>query len=313
VSIINKEGGKLPKNNFSSIRNMEIIDGIKVSQEIRKQLKEEVKKLGELGIVPKVSVILVGNDFASRKYVNSKQRVATELGIISELYEFDEDVKEEEIIDLIKKLNKDDKVHGILVQLPLPKHINKLNVFAAIDVEKDVDGFHVHNVGNLLYGEYNLVPCTPLGIMKLLEAYDINVEGKKCLVIGRSNIVGKPIAMLLLNANATVTIAHSKTTNLIELTKEADLIVSAVGSKDFITGDMIKSGAIIIDVGINRDENDKVCGDVNFDTCKNKALYISKVPGGVGPMTITMLLSNCVQIARKKLLQKTQDNINGNS
>lgn len=276
---------------------VQILDGKLVAENIKIKLKEEVKKLKEKNIIPGLAVILASDDKASRIYVNNKKKVAQELGIVSFIYEFKNTVKQDEIIELIKKLNKDEKVHGILVQLPLPKHINAAKVLEKIDKNKDVDGFTNYNIGNLTKGESGFVPCTPAGVLELLKNYKIDLEGKHCVIVGRSNIVGKPLAMLLLNYDATVTICHSKTQNLAKITNMADVLISAVGKSRFITKEMVKQGAIIIDVGINRDKNNKITGDVNFEDVKSKVAYISPVPGGVGPMTIAMLMQNTIKAA----------------
>lgn len=275
----------------------QILDGKLVAEKIKIKLKEEVKKLKEKNIIPGLAVILANDDKASRIYVNNKKKVAQELGIASFVYEFERTVNEAEIIKLIKKLNNDKNIHGILVQLPLPKHINSAKVLETIAPKKDVDGFTNNNIGNLIKGESGFVPCTPAGILELLKNYNINLQGKHCVIVGRSNIVGKPLAMLLLNNNATVTICHSKTQNLAKITNMADVLISAVGKSRFITKEMVKQGSIVIDVGINRDENNKITGDVSFEEVKSKAAYISQVPGGVGPMTIAMLMQNSLQAA----------------
>nr|MBQ4318475.1 bifunctional 5,10-methylene-tetrahydrofolate dehydrogenase/5,10-methylene-tetrahydrofolate cyclohydrolase [Clostridia bacterium] len=235
---------------------------------------------------------------ASQVYVRHKHKACGETGIYSEVHELPEATTEAELLALVEKLNHDDNINGILVQLPLPKHLDDKTVIAAIDPKKDVDAFSAVNVGKIMLGEYDFLPCTPAGVMELLARSGIEVSGKECVVVGRSNIVGKPQAMLLLHANGTVTIAHSRTKNLEETTRRADILVVAVGKAKMITGDMIKEGAVVIDVGMNRDENGKLCGDVDFESCEKKASYITPVPGGVGPMTITMLLKNTVKAAK---------------
>ncbi|MDQ5983759.1 MAG: Bifunctional protein FolD protein [Eubacteriales bacterium SKADARSKE-1] len=271
-----------------------IIDGKVVSSKIRQDLKEEVCKLKEKSISVTLAVIIVGNDPASRTYVNNKKKACSEIGIISEEYAFDENVKETELLNLIYNLNRRNDVTGILVQLPLPKHLSEKKIIESIDPKKDVDAFSEINVGKIMIGNYNFLPCTPAGIMELLTFEEIDVSGKHCVVVGRSNIVGKPMAMLMLHKNATVTICHSKTKNLKDICKTADIIVSAVGKEKFITKDMVSPGTIVIDVGMNRDKNGKLCGDVDFENVEPIASYITPVPGGVGPMTIAMLMKNTV-------------------
>ncbi|MBP0989793.1 MAG: bifunctional methylenetetrahydrofolate dehydrogenase/methenyltetrahydrofolate cyclohydrolase FolD [Oscillospiraceae bacterium] len=275
-----------------------IIDGKAVSAKIREELKKETEQLNKKGIKPGLAVVIVGNDPASRTYVNNKKKGCAEVGIYSEEYALSEETTQEELLELVDKLNKKEDINGILVQLPLPKHIDDKAVIAKISPKKDVDAFHVENVGRIMLGEYKFLPCTPAGVMELLKAYDIDPAGKECVIIGRSNIVGKPMAMLLLHANGTVTVCHSKTKNLKEVTNRADILVSAIGKAKFVSADMVKEGAVVIDVGINRDENGKLCGDVDFETVKEKASYITPVPGGVGPMTITMLLKNTIEASK---------------
>lgn len=275
-----------------------ILDGKLVSENIKNKLKEEIKKLKEKNIIPGIAVILVSGDNASDIYVKNKKKICDELGINSFVYNFKNNVNQSEIISLIKKLNKDENIHAILVQLPLPKHINSAKVLETIDKNKDVDGFTNHNIGNLIKAMPCYKPCTPAGIIELLKYYDINLEGKHCVIVGRSNIVGKPLAMLLVNSNATVTVCHSKTQNLAKITSQSDILICAVGRSKFITKEMVKEGSIIIDVGINRDKSNKITGDVDFDDVKDKVSYISKVPGGVGPMTIAMLMKNTVKAAK---------------
>ena len=271
-----------------------IIDGRLIAQNIKSDLKKEIENLKLKGINPGLAVILVGEDNASKIYVKNKKRCCDELGIFSEEFYFAEDTSEKEIIDLIEKLNQDKKINGILVQLPLPSHINQKNITESILPEKDVDAFHSSTIGNLLTNHTKLLPCTPAGIIEIFNRENISLVGKHCVIIGRSNIVGKPLAFMLINEDATVTICHSKTKNLSEICKNADIIICAVGKEKFLNKNMIKKGAVIIDVGINRDENGKICGDVDFDDVKNIASAITPVPGGVGPMTIAMLMKNTI-------------------
>ena len=276
----------------------EIIDGKLVSSEMRAQTAKEVAYLkSEYGIVPGLAVILVGNNPASAVYVRNKRKACKDIGINSYEINLPIDVSEDELLDNIKKLNADPNVHGILVQLPLPKHINEQKIISAIDVNKDVDAFHPSNVGRIFIGNYTFLPCTPAGIVDLLDYYGICVEGKRCVVVGRSNIVGKPMAHLLLERNGTVTVCHSRTPELSEYTKEADILIVAIGRPEFISADMVKPGAVVIDVGINRTSEGKLVGDVDFDSVSKVASYLTPVPGGVGPMTITTLLKNTVRAA----------------
>lgn len=269
------------------------IDGKMVSQKMRENLKSEVTAYVEkYGSRPGLAVVLVGDDPASSVYVRNKHRACEEVGIRSEVHVLPKETTEEELLTLLRAMNADPAVHGILVQLPLPKHISEERVIHTISPDKDVDAFHPSNAGKLLLGQYRFLPCTPAGVMELLRAYDISVAGKECVVVGRSNIVGKPQALLLLEENGTVTVCHSKTKDLAEVTRRADILIAAVGKARFITADMVKDGAVVIDVGINRTNNGKLCGDVDFDGVEGKASYITPVPGGVGPMTITMLLIN---------------------
>ncbi|MGN0465194.1 MAG: bifunctional methylenetetrahydrofolate dehydrogenase/methenyltetrahydrofolate cyclohydrolase FolD [Lachnospiraceae bacterium] len=274
-----------------------LIDGKKVSAALKEELKEQVANLKEQGITITLAVIQVGEDKASSVYVGNKQKACAYIGVESLAYHLEETVKEKELLDLIEKLNQDEAVNGILVQLPLPKHIDEDKVIKAISPAKDVDGFHPQSVGALSIGQKGFVSCTPAGIIELLKRYNIEISGKECVVIGRSNIVGKPMALLLLRENGTVTICHSRTKDLREVTKRADILIVAIGKPKFIDGSYIKEGAVVIDVGIHRNENNKLCGDVDFDSAKEKASYITPVPGGVGPMTIAMLMYNCVQAA----------------
>lgn len=275
-----------------------IIDGKKVSLRIREEIKNKVDELKNEGIIPCLSVVLVGNDMASRTYVNNKKKACAEVGILSLEHVLPEETSEEELLGLIDRLNNDSKVHGILVQLPLPAHIDERKVIERINPKKDVDCFHPYSVGLLNTGSKGFAPCTPAGIMELIYETGINISGKECVIVGRSNIVGKPMALLLLNANGTVTIAHSKTVNLKEVCKRADILVVAIGKAKFITEEYVKPGAVVIDVGMNRDENNKLCGDVDFDRVKDICGAITPVPGGVGPMTITTLLSNTLLAAQ---------------
>jgi len=272
-----------------------IIDGKKISQEIKDELKAKVEALKAEGKKAALAVIQVGNDPASSVYVNNKKKACAYIGIESLSYELPEETTEEELLTLVERLNEDDNVHGILVQLPVPRHIDADKIIQTISPKKDVDGFHPQNVGNLVIGEKGFVSCTPAGIIQLLKRSNIEIAGKNCVVIGRSNIVGKPMALLMLRENATVTIAHSKTQNLKELCKTADILIVAIGKPQFITAEYVKEGAVIIDVGIHRDENNKLCGDVKYDEVEPLASAITPVPGGVGPMTIAMLMNNCVE------------------
>lgn len=272
-----------------------IIDGKQISKDIKEELKEEVASLVAQGRKCCLAVIQVGNDPASSVYVGNKKKACAYVGIESLAYELPEETTEEELLTIIDKLNKDANVHGILCQLPLPKHINEDHVIKAISPKKDVDGFHPQNVGALVIGEKGFVSCTPAGIIQLLKRSNIEMDGKHCVVVGRSNIVGKPMSLLMLRENATVTICHSHTKNLKEICKEADILIVAIGKPQFIDKEYVKDGAVVIDVGIHRDENNKLCGDVKYDEVEPVASYITPVPGGVGPMTIAMLMHNCVE------------------
>lgn len=272
-----------------------IIDGKRISQEIKDELKAKVEQLKAEGKQAALAVIQVGNDPASSVYVNNKKKACAYIGIESLSYELPEETTEQELLELVENLNQNDAVHGILVQLPVPKHIDADKIIQTISPKKDVDGFHPENVGNLVIGEKGFVSCTPAGIIQLLKRSNIEISGKHCVVIGRSNIVGKPMALLMLRENATVTIAHSRTQNLKELCKTADILIVAIGKPQFITAEYVREGAVIIDVGIHRDENNKLCGDVKFDEVEPLASAITPVPGGVGPMTIAMLMNNCVE------------------
>ena len=279
-----------------------IINGKEISATIRSEIKEATERLvAESGVRPGLAVIIVGEDPASQVYVRNKKRACDEVGFYSESYELPENTTQEELNALVDRLNKDDKIHGILCQLPLPKHLDENEVIMRIDPKKDVDAFHPENVGKIMIGDYSFLPCTPAGVMALLKRSGIDVCGKECVVVGRSNIVGKPQAMLLLHANGTVTICHSRTKNLAEVCRRADILVAAIGKADFFTGDMVKDGAVVIDVGMNRRADGKLTGDVDFASVEPKASYITPVPGGVGPMTITMLMQNTLTAAKNTL------------
>lgn len=273
------------------------MDGKMVSAKVRGSILEEVNGLKEKGVRPGLAVIIVGEDPASKVYVRNKERACEECGFYSEKYALPEETTQEELLGLIDELNHNPHIDGILCQLPVPKHINEQAIIDAISPEKDVDAFHPINVGKIMVGNFDFLPCTPAGVMQLLEEYDIDPNGKTCVVIGRSNIVGKPMAMLLLHKNGTVTICHSRTKNLKEVCAQADILVAAVGKADFVTADMVKEGAVVIDVGMNRKDG-KLCGDVAFDEVNEKASYLTPVPGGVGPMTITMLMKNTLKAAK---------------
>lgn len=280
---------------------MILLDGKAVSAKMKERVKNEAVKLKNLGVEPALAVILVGEDKASQTYVASKEKACHTCEIKSIMHRLPEQTTQSELLALIDLLNLDDSVDGILVQLPLPKHINTDKILESISPNKDVDGFHAINVGKLSSGLDGFVPCTPLGIMEILKEYDIDVSGKNACVIGRSNIVGKPMANLLLNASATVTVTHSKTKNLKEICKNSDILVAAIGKPFFVTEDMVKDGAIVIDVGINRLDDGRLVGDVDFDSVASKCSYITPVPGGVGPMTIAMLLSNTIKSAKNRV------------
>lgn len=274
-----------------------IINGKDISAAIRAEIAEQTRAMTARGITPGLAVVIVGDDPASKVYVRNKKRACEEVGFYSEEYALPEDTTQDELLSLVDRLNRDDKIHGILVQLPLPKHLNAELIIANIDPQKDVDAFHSFNVGRIMIGNYDFLPCTPAGVMELLSRSGIEVAGKECVVVGRSNIVGKPQAMLLLHANGTVTVCHSKTKNLADVCRRADILVVAIGKADFITGDMVKPGAVVIDVGMNRRPDGKLTGDVDFASVEPIASYITPVPGGVGPMTITMLLKNTLRAA----------------
>ncbi len=276
-----------------------LIDGKAISAQIRAEIKAEVEDFErERGFRPGLAVIIVGSDPASQVYVRNKRRACEEVGFYSEAYELPESTTQEELNELVDKLNADKNIHGILCQLPLPKHLDENAVILRISPEKDVDAFHPYNVGKIMIGDYSFLPCTPAGVMALLEREGIDVCGKECVVVGRSNIVGKPQAMLLLHKSGTVTVCHSRTKDLAAVCRRADILVAAIGKPKFFTAEYVKEGAVVIDVGMDRDENGKLCGDVDFETVEPIASYITPVPGGVGPMTITMLMQNTLTAAK---------------
>lgn len=277
------------------------IDGKETSRKVRGEIAKKVEALKAEGKITGLAVVIVGENPASQVYVRNKAKACEEVGMYSEVHALPEATTEEELLALVDRLNHEDKIDGILVQLPLPKHINEERVILAIDPSKDVDAFHPVNTGKIMIGNYEFLPCTPAGVMTLLKEYNIEVEGKECVVVGRSNIVGKPQALLLLQKNGTVTVCHSRTKNLAEITRRADILVVAIGKAEFITGDMIKEGAVVIDVGMNRKADGKLCGDVEFASAAEKASYITPVPGGVGPMTITTLLQNTLVASEKRM------------
>ena len=277
----------------------ELIDGKRVSEDTRAEIAKGIEELKESsGITPGLAAVLVGDDPASEIYVRNKRKACEKVGIYSEEHKLSAETTEQELLEVVNKLNSDDKIHGILVQLPLPAHINGTNILRAVSPFKDVDGFHPENVGRLVEGNPRFISCTPYGIIKMLDYYNIEIKGAEAVVVGRSNIVGKPVGMLLLHRHATVTTCHSRTKDLKEVTKRADILVAAIGRANFITEDMVKEGVVIIDVGINRNDEGKLTGDVDFAAVKDKASYITPVPGGVGPMTITMLLWNTLESAK---------------
>ena len=276
-----------------------ILDGKAISKKVRGELKIKAEELKQKNIVPKLAVIMVGDDPSSKIYVRNKSKACEEVGIEFEEYLLGENIKNEELLNLIEELNNREDIHGILLQSPIPKHLDINLAFRTIKPEKDVDGFHPVNIGKLSLNQECFVSCTPFGIMRMLAEYNIDIEGKHAVIIGRSNIVGKPMIQCMLNKHATVTVCHSKTKNLSEITKQADILVAAIGKPKFITEDMVKDGAVVIDVGINRNEEGKVCGDVDFENVSKKASYITPVPGGVGPMTIAMLMNNIIKAAKK--------------
>ncbi|EOI7561388.1 bifunctional methylenetetrahydrofolate dehydrogenase/methenyltetrahydrofolate cyclohydrolase [Enterococcus faecalis] len=277
-----------------------VINGRELADQMQAEIQKDVEKMTQQGIQPGLVVLLVGENPASQTYVRNKERAAAKIGILSKVEKLQETISEEELLAEIDKYNQDSRFHGILVQLPLPKHIDEEKILLAIDPKKDVDGFHPMNLGRLFVGKPEMIPCTPYGIMKMFEAYDIDLTGKRAVVIGRSNIVGKPMAQLLLMKNATVTIAHSKTEHLAEVAKEADILVVAIGRGHFVTKEFVKPGAVVIDVGMNRNQEGKLIGDVAFDEVSEIASYITPVPKGVGPMTITMLMYQTVEAAKKQ-------------
>lgn len=277
---------------------MTLIDGKEISSEVKARVAADVDALNSRGIQVRLAVVLVGDDPASKVYVRSKTKACEECGIISYQYTLPESTTEQELLDLIAELNGDSKINGILVQLPLPSHISEQAITSAIDSQKDVDAFHPYNVGKIMTGNPTFLPCTPAGCLELIKSTGTDITGKHCVVIGRSNIVGKPMAMLLLHRHGTVTICHSRTENLASITRQADILIAAVGKPNFVTGDMVKEDAVVIDVGINRLPSGKLCGDVDFQSVSPKAAFITPVPGGVGPMTIAMLMQNTVTAAR---------------
>lgn len=279
----------------------QILNGKSISATIREEIASEVESLKENGIIPGLAVILVGDDQASQTYVRNKEKACEQLAMKSELITYPASISEDKLLDKLVELNHRPDIHGILVQLPLPGHIDEKRVIETIDPAKDVDGFHPINIGRMMTKQEALLPCTPFGILKMVQKTGIEIAGKHVVVVGRSNIVGKPVGQLFLNENATVTYCHSKTVDLRHFTKQADILIAAVGIAKMIKADDIKEGAIVIDVGMNRDESNKLCGDVDFDDVIHKASYITPVPGGVGPMTITMLMYNTVQVAKKSL------------
>ena len=282
-----------------------IIDGKKVSQKIREELKEECKEIRKQGIIPKLAVIVIGDNAASKVYVRNKSRACEEIGIEYEEFLLHDNIKQEELIDLIKKLNEDKSINGILLQSPIPEHLNINQAFKTITYKKDVDGFTPSSVGKLCIGEDTFISCTPYGVMKMFEEYNIDLTGKNVVILGRSNIVGKPLIQCCLAKNATVTVCHSKTKNIEEYTKKADVLIAAIGKAKFVTKDMVKKGVVIIDVGINRNEQGKLVGDVDFENVEPLASYITPVPGGVGPMTIAMLMNNVIKAAKEQQKQNS--------
>lgn len=277
---------------------MAVIDGKAVSKSVRERVAAETAKLKEKGIVPGLAVIIVGEDPASQVYVKNKEKACAEVGFFSEKFALPESTSQSSLNALVEELNGRSDINGILCQLPLPSHLDDKEVINLINPVKDVDAFHPVNVGAIMIGDYNFLPCTPAGVMELIHSTGVDVSGKKAVVIGRSNIVGKPMAMLLLHENATVEITHSKTRNLSEITRQADILVAAIGKAKFVTADMVKEGAVVIDVGMNRDENGKLCGDVDYESVADKCSFITPVPGGVGPMTISMLMQNTLTAAK---------------
>ena len=282
-----------------------IIDGKAISLEVRSEIAAKTREMIEsTGVQPGLAVIIVGTDPASQVYVRNKRRACDEVGFYSEAYELPEETTQKELEELVERLNGDEKIHGILVQLPLPKHLDEEKILLKISPDKDVDAFHPYNVGRIMIGNHEFLPCTPAGVMELIHRSGIEVSGKECVIVGRSNIVGKPMAMLLLQDNGTVTICHSRTKNLAEVTRRADILVAAIGKADFFTADMVKPGAVVIDVGINRRADGKLTGDVDFESVSKVASYITPVPGGAGPMTITMLMQNTLKAAKASAERK---------
>ena len=277
----------------------EILDGKALAKKVREELKIKADELKQQGIFPKLAVIMVGNDPSSKIYVRNKSKACEEVGIKYEEFLLDENTNNEELLSLIEELNNRDDVHGILLQSPIPNHLDINLAFRTIKPEKDVDGFHPINIGKLSLNQDCFVSCTPFGIMRMLAEYNIDIQGKHAVIIGRSNIVGKPMLQCMLNKNATVTVCHSKTSNLPEITRQADILVAAIGRAKFVTADMVKENAVVVDVGINRNEEGKVCGDVDFENVSKKTSYITPVPGGVGPMTIAMLMNNIIKAAKQ--------------
>ncbi|ESU30554.1 bifunctional 5,10-methylene-tetrahydrofolate dehydrogenase/ 5,10-methylene-tetrahydrofolate cyclohydrolase [Bacillus sp. 17376] len=286
-----------------------IIDGKEIAKKKKLEIADQVKELKKQGVTPGLAVILVGDNQASRTYVNSKQKTARELGMHNVLIEYPVSITEQELLAKLDELNRDEDIHGILIQLPLPDHINEKNLIEAISPEKDVDGFHPINLGRMMTGQDAFLPCTPYGVMVMMKEIEINLAGKHVVVVGRSNIVGKPAGQLFLNENATVTYCHSRTKDLKEHTKQGDVVIAAVGKAGLITADHIKPGAVVIDVGMNRDDKGKLCGDVAYDEVKEKAGYITPVPGGVGPMTIAMLMYNTMKSAKNHLNRLQNSNL----
>ncbi|TVX92798.1 bifunctional methylenetetrahydrofolate dehydrogenase/methenyltetrahydrofolate cyclohydrolase FolD [Paenibacillus agilis] len=276
-----------------------LMNGKAVAQAMREEMKQEVQKLQSAGVQPGLAVVIVGEDPASQVYVNSKHKTCLELGYYSEVHRLPEDTTQEHLLELVGTLNAQSNIHGILVQLPLPKHIEEKAIIDAIAVEKDVDGFHPMSVGNMIIGDDSLLPCTPAGVIELLKRYDVEIAGKHAVVIGRSNIVGKPVSLLLQREHATVTMCHSRTANMKELTKQADILVVAIGKANFVDRSFVKPGAVVIDVGVNRLDNGKLAGDVHFDDVSEISSLLTPVPGGVGPLTITMLMQNTLKAAKR--------------
>lgn len=276
------------------------IDGKAVSLQVQERIRQETEQLKAKGITPGLAVVIVGDDPASRTYVNNKKKACERVGFYSEEYALSADTSQQTLLDLVKELNEKPEINGILVQSPLPRGLDEKLVIESIDPRKDVDAFHAENVGKIMIGDFQFLPCTPAGVIELLDSENIEISGKECVVLGRSNIVGKPMAMLLLHRNGTVTVCHSRTKNLAEVCARADILVAAVGKPGFVTADMVKEGAVVIDVGINRNAEGKLCGDVDYASVEPKASYITPVPGGVGPMTIAMLMQNTLTAAKEQ-------------